>query len=315
MSIPTSVPTSVPASVPASGAPDLPEAPARGWAVARRPYLFEAVALGAAVLAIVFLRRHGLRMDWRTANILWAPLRLLPWALFIGIAMQLAYRRLAHLPVRTYLQEVARPRWWILWLRLSLALVVMQYGYFWVKVSVPLINHRLWDDALWRLDAWLHLGVSPTVFAVNLFAGTPLVLVLDFWYDLWVWSVFYTLAFWTASLDSRLRCRFLLSCVLLWTIGSWMYMAMPALGPVYVAQRTFAEVTNDLPAAGRLQDSLWENYQAVLEGRRGGVCAGSGQPMGWPPCPACTWAPISFSSSGRAGGYGRSPCSSRWPRL
>jgi hypothetical protein len=145
----------------------------------------------------------------------------------------------------------------------------MQYGYFWVKVSVPLINPRLWDDALWRLDAWLHFGISPTVFVVNLFAGTPLVLVLDFWYDLWLWSVFYTLAFWTASLDPRFRCRFLLSSVLLWTLGSWLYMAVPALGPVYLTPQSFAAVTNDLPAAGRLQESLWENYQRMLEGRRG----------------------------------------------
>ncbi len=260
-----------PVAATAAETPSVPEPPARGEHIAFRPYLFEIVVLAAALLAIVFLRRHGLRMDRRTAIILWNPTLLLPWALFIGIAMQLAYRRLAHLPVRAYLREVVRPRWWILWLRLSLALIVMQYGYFWVKVSVPLINPRLWDDALWRLDTWLHFGLSPTVFIVNLFTGTSLVLVLDLWYDLWVWSVFYTLAFWTASLDSRLRRRVLLSSVLLWTLGSWFYMAVPALGPVYVAPQTFASVTNDLPAAGRLQGLLWENYQWVLEGRRTGI--------------------------------------------
>ncbi len=123
----------------------------------------------------------------------------------------------------------------------------------------------------WRLDAWLHLGLSPSVFAVNLFAGTPLVAPLDRWYAMWVATVFYTLAFWSAGLDRRLSRRFLLSCVLLWTLGSWIYVAVPALGPIYVEPRTFAAVDGEMPRARGGQQMLGENYQLILEGRSSGV--------------------------------------------
>ncbi len=237
-----------------------------------RLYPFELATLGSMAVAFAFLRASGFRMDWQTVRYIVLPaLKLLPQALIGGILLQLLYRLLTRRPLRVYLRGVARPGWWILWLRLLFAAVLMSYGYFWLKVAVPLVNPRLWDGFLWRLDTWLHLGLSPSVFAVNLFAGTPLVPLLDRWYGMWVASVFYALAFWSASLDRRLNRRFLLSCVLLWTLGSWLYVAMPAWGPIYVAPRAFSAVDDAMPGARGGQRMLWENYQLILEGRRSGV--------------------------------------------
>lgn len=237
-----------------------------------RLYAFEAAALASMLAAAVFLRAQGLRMDWETVRwIVVPPFGKLPAALGLGIALQLLYRLLKRLPLRAYLREVVRPRWWILWLRLMLALILLQYGYHWVKVSIPLVHPRLWDHALWRLDTWLHFGISPSVFVVNLFAGTPLVPLLDRWYGLWVTTVFATLTFWSASLDDRLRRRILLSSVLLWTLGSWVYMSVPALGPVYLESRVFDPVLVEMPKARSGQQVLGENYQRLLEGRRTGV--------------------------------------------
>jgi hypothetical protein len=247
------------------------ETPPRRWAGIRL-YAFEWVTLASMLVAAVFLRAHGLRMDWETVRwIVVPPLGKLPAALGLGIALQLLYRLLTRHPLRAYLREVVRPRWWILWLRLMLALVAMQYGYFWLKVSVPLVHPRLWDHALWRLDTWLHFGISPSVFVVNLFAGTPLVPLLDRWYGLWVTTIFATLTFWSASLDDRLRRRILLSSVLLWTLGSWIYMSVPALGPAYLEPRVFDPVSQEMPGAHGGQRVLQENYARLLEGRRSGA--------------------------------------------
>lgn len=235
-------------------------------------YPFELATLGSMAVAFAFLRACGLRMDWQTVRYIVLPaLRMLPQALVGGILLQLLYRLLARRPLLAYLRELVRPGWWILWLRLLFAAVLMSYGYFWLKVAVPLVNPRLWDHVLWRLDTWLHLGVSPSVFAANLVAGTPLVALLDRWYAIWVATVFYTLAFWSCSLDRRLSRRFLLSCVLLWTLGSWIYVAVPALGPIYVEPRTFGAVDDGMPRARGGQQMLWENYQLILGGRRSGV--------------------------------------------
>lgn len=237
-----------------------------------RIHAFEGVAFASMLGAAVFLRAQGLRMDWETVRwIVVPPFSKLPAALGLGVALQLLYRLLARRPLRAYLRELVRPRWWILWLRLMLALVVMQYGYHWMKVSVPLVNPRLWDHALWQLDTWLHFGLSPSVFVVNLFAGTPLVGWLDRWYGVWVTTVLATLTFWSAGLDAPLRRRVLLSSVLLWTLGSWVYMSVPALGPAYLAPRVFDPVLAGMPGARGTQQVLRENYARIVEGRRSGT--------------------------------------------
>jgi hypothetical protein len=255
--------------------PEAPEAPARHWLRSLRPYPFEWVTLASILVAFVFLRAHGLRMDWAAWNwVVLPPLGKLPVALGTGIGLQLLYRLATRRPLRAnlraYLREVVRPRWWLLWLRLMLALVLMQYGYFWMKVSVPLVNPRLWDHALWNLDTWLHFGLSPSVFMVNLFAGTPLVSWLDLWYSFWISTVFYTLTFWSAGVGAQPRCRILLSSILLWTLGSWLYVGVPALGPAYLAPQTFDAVRGELPGASGGQQVLRENYGRMIEGRRGG---------------------------------------------
>jgi len=234
-----------------------------------RLYPFEIAALASMALTIAFLRTCGLRTDWHTVRYIVLPaLRTLPRALLAGIGLHLLVRLLAGYPVKAYLREVVRPRWWVSWLRLWFAAAVMTYGYFWLKVAIPLVNPRLWDDALWRLDTHLHLGVSPSIFVPNLLEGTPLVPLLDRWYWLWVPTVFYTLCFWSSGLDRRLAHRFLLSCVLLWTLGSWIYMAVPALGPVFVEPQAFAAVRDEMPFVRAGQQELSENYELMLAGRR-----------------------------------------------
>jgi PAP2 superfamily protein len=244
----------------------------RRWSAALRLYAFEIATLGSMTVAYAFLRACGLRMDWQTVRYIVLPaLKMLPKALLVGIALQLLFRLLARRPLLTYLRGAARPGWWALWLRLFLAAVLMTYGYFWLKVAVPLVNPRLWDDTLWRLDTWIHFGLSPSIFAANLFAGTPLVALLDRWYALWVATVFYTFAFWSAGLDPRLKRRFMLSCVLLWTLGSWIYVAVPAMGPAFAAPRVFDVIGEGMPSARAGQRVLLENYQRMVTGRRLGL--------------------------------------------
>ena len=61
----------------------------------------------------------------------------------------------------------------------------------------------------------------------------------------------------------------MLSCVLLWGVGTWIYLSVPVLGPCYTQPELFAEVAQEMPAATGGQAVLWENYQKVLAGRSG----------------------------------------------
>lgn len=235
-------------------------------------YPFELVTLAMTAATVVFLRLHGLRIDWRTARYILGPLyKSVPKAFVAGVGLFALYRLARRRPVRAYLRQVATPGWLVPWLRLWLVAMVMTYSYFWLKVCVPLVNGRLWDPQLWRADVLLHLGFSPSVFAVQLFAGSPLVGLLDHWYGAWVATVFYSMSFFAASPDPLFRRRFILSCVLLWTLGAWLYVALPALGPAYLFHQHFRELQGAMPRAEGGQLLLMANYQRMLAGRATGV--------------------------------------------
>ncbi len=240
------------------------------------PYPFEIYIWPVALLSVLALRLWGLNLDWSTAVYIFRPfLRLAPKLLALGIVLQLAYHGVGALrersptPTKDYLRAIVHPGWIVLWLRMYLAYMLLNYVYSWVKVSIPLVNYRLWDAELWVVDRLLHLGFSPSVFLVELAKGTPLLWLLDAWYGLWIETVVWTIAFFACASQARLRRSFLLSCCLLWSIGAWLYMAVPALGPCYTDAEVFAEAMPEMPSAEGGQEALWQNYQQVLKGREG----------------------------------------------
>jgi hypothetical protein len=86
-----------------------------------------------------------------------------------------------------------------------------------------------------------------------------------------VTTVFYTMAFFSAMPGELVRRRFMSSCVFLWTLGAWIYMAVPALGPIYAFPQVWHDLLDEMPRARAAQIALWENYQRILAGRTGGL--------------------------------------------
>ncbi len=231
---------------------------------------FELLAWSSALGAMVFLQFQGMRMDWRTFDYILSPLwRFFPKALLAGVLSQALYRWLTRSDVRGYLRGIVSWSWFGMWIRLWAASMIMTYGYFWIKVTVPLVNERLWDHLLWRFDVFFHLGFSPSVLAVELFDESSLLTAMDLLYGIWVTTVFYVMAFFLAARDELLRRGFMLSCVLLWTLGAWLYLAFPAVGPCYVFPDVWQGVREWLPSSQGAQATLWENYQRILAGKSG----------------------------------------------
>lgn len=258
--------------------------PARAAALFRRPagepgdrpapllYPFETYTLLLLAAAVLFLRGRGMRLDWQTVEYLLAPMiRRLPQLFVIGVGLQSLCHLLRRRSVRGYLAAVFRWGWLSLWLRIWFACMLWNYAYFWLKVYVPLVNPRLWDAQLWRLDVLLHAGISPSVFLVEAMAGSWLVPLLDDWYSLWIQTVIWTFAFFTASPRPALRRSFMLSCTVLWGLGAWLYVALPALGPVYVLAEVWQGRLASMPGAAGGQALLLENYRKMLAIRETGL--------------------------------------------
>lgn len=255
--------------------PDLPQqsnASARlRSALARLPlYPFEWICLALTAGSVGFLRSRGMRIDWRTVEYTVYPmLRALGWPLLLGVGLQLAVHLVQRKPLAGYFVALRSWRWWGLWLRLWIVCMALTYTYFWVKVCVPLLRGDLYDPQLWRLDRLLHFGFSPSVFATALFENSPASGWLDRWYGLWTSTVLVVIAYFTASPDNLLRRRFMLSCVFLWGLGCWLYVALPALGPVFYVPELWQELAARIPGASAMHEALWANYQKMLAGRSG----------------------------------------------
>lgn len=243
--------------------------PAAPW---RRflPRPFELLTFGATLAVVAFLRGSGLRMDLRTVEFMALPmLRRLPTALGLGLALQALGLALARRSPRAWLRAVATPASVVTWLRVWLAAMAMTYAYSWLKVSIPLLRTALLDDRLWALDRALHLGVSPSVFAAELVAGTPVAAGLDLWYAFWVSSVLLVLSWAFLSADLAERRHLAFACAFLWLAGVWIYFALPALGPCFASPDVFAGPLADMPHARAGQVVLAHNYAQMLAGRDG----------------------------------------------
>jgi hypothetical protein len=234
------------------------------------PRPFELFTWGMTIFVVLFLRLQGLRMDWRTVEFMAVPmLRRLPTALWLGLALQGIALLVGRAAVKPWLREVVRPAALWLWFRLWLATMAMTYAYSWLKVSIPLVHRSLFDEQLWSFDRLVHLGLSPSVFVAELVHGTPLARLLDRWYGFWVTTVLAALAFVYLSARSDRRRNFALACGVLWLVGVWIYLAVPALGPCYTSPDVFAGLTSEMPSARAGQAALWGNYARMLAGRDG----------------------------------------------
>ncbi len=223
-------------------------------------FTFTLVALIALLLWLEGLPIGGDALRYVVA----AVLHRLPELTLAGLAVHLlayACRRRSPLP---WLRGLVAPASVGLWLRLWIVLTAVTFGYSWIKVSVPILRTGVLDDRLWALDQALHLGISPSVFVVELVAGTPLAPALDLWYILWLTSV---LVFQSAVFlagDLARRRHFALSCAALWLVGGLVYLALPATGPCFFAPEVFEPIRDEMPRAARLQARLWSHYQALV---------------------------------------------------
>lgn len=233
---------------------------------------FELVTYGLALAIALFLRLNNLRMGWKTVEYTLSSVVPMSYkVLFIGLVLQAGAHLLGGRPVRAWWRAVTTRESAGLWVRLFLVMIAQNYGYTWLKTCVPLLRRTLLDPALWHLDRALHFGVSPSILLVELVQGTPFARGLDFWYDIWIFTVLVVCAFVLLSDDLAKRRNFALACSLMWLAGAWIYLALPAVGPCFTVPEVFAGIRAEIPGATLGQSRLWHNYGLMLAGRDGSL--------------------------------------------
>jgi hypothetical protein len=236
--------------------------------MSKRVYLFEVLAV-ANFIVIAWLLwpvRAPLMMLPRTVWILGAGF-LFDAALGVAVRALLAWRRGQ---LRAYLRVLRSAQWLMDTLRLALGSGLFVAAYGWIKLAIPLLHARLFDQELWNLDAALLGGHSPNEFVLALFSAPAMLRVVDWSYaNIFYASLVIASAYFGSSPSRRLRVTFMNSNVLLWLAGAWLYVAVPSLGPAYRFPEVWVPLAAMLENTQTLQRLLMHNYQGVLSFARG----------------------------------------------
>jgi len=167
---------------------------------------------------------------------------------------------------RGYLAIMKRPAWLAETVRLLVFSTLAVHVYCWIKISVPLLHPHLMDQTLWEIDRAMCFGISPNIFALNLFSNPHVLRFVDITYGgLFLKSLAIALGYFLSAPSNRLRVAFATSNVVMWTIGAWLYLIIPSLGPAYRFPDIWFQYTHVLTETQQLQAVLWRNYIDVLK--------------------------------------------------
>jgi hypothetical protein len=171
---------------------------------------------------------------------------------------------------RRYFRVVRRPGWILDTLRMMIAggLVVTTYG--WIKLVVPVLHLRFFDQQLWQLDRFLFFGMAPTTFIVEVFDTGPVLWLFDRAYAvIFGLSAFVAFSYFLSEPSRRVRIAFSNGNALLWISGAWLYVLFPSVGPAYRFPEVWLAHAQSLDVTQSVQRLLMRNFQDVIRAGRG----------------------------------------------
>jgi membrane-associated phospholipid phosphatase len=244
------------------------EAPRRSvWRLFHRPYFFEIFTIGNLLLIhFLLMYRFGLPGALDSLPLMLGSLiPLTIGQLVAGVVLRVgwfAWRDRA--AMHAYLLRVRSAKWLIDSARLVLFVTLTIHTYSWIKLTVPLLHPRLFDQQLWDLDATMFFGMSPTIFFLSLFSTGSALRAVDFSYAwFFVASINIAFVYFLSAPERRLRVAFNDGNTLLWLSGAWLYVALPSIGPAFRFPQVWFAVADQLAHTHELQTMLMHNYQMV----------------------------------------------------
>ncbi len=188
-----------------------------------------------------------------------------------------AYRR--ELPA--YLRVVRSAGWLTDTLRLIVSGTLLMHVYFWIKLLVPLLNRRMFDQDLWDLEQRVLGGFSPNILFIEMFSQPATLRVIDWSYaNIFFASTLIAMAYFLSEPSRRIRVAFANGYALMWIAGAWLYMLVPSVGPAYRFPDIWMPYGDSLQMTQRFQALLMRNYRNVLTAASGETRGGTSIVLG-----------------------------------
>ena len=229
-----------------------------------RPHVYELVIVGNLIVIYLLMMNRTQAVLFTLPNtiITGGGSMLLQTLMAIAIRLVIATVRGR---TRAYVDAIRRPAWILETVRLMIGATLMLHVYSWIKVAVPLLHPRLFDEQLWQLDRTIFFGISPNIFFLNLFSNHYVLRAVDLTYgNIFIAGLTVAIAFFMSAPSNRIRIAFITGHTFLWITGAWLYMLIPSLGPAYRFPDVWMQYFPDLDTTQHLQALLWRNYSRVL---------------------------------------------------
>jgi hypothetical protein len=176
--------------------------------------------------------------------------------------------------LREYVRIIRSAGWLVDSLRLVVFGSLMVHTYFWIKLVVPIVHPRLYDQELWNLDQRMFFGLSPNILFLNIFSQRAVMQGIDWAYArIFFVSMAVAFSFFLSAPSRRLRAAFSNGNTTLWLAGAWLYMFVPSLGPAFRFPEVWLPYVYGLEVTQHFQTVLMRNYQAVRRLPFGGSVA------------------------------------------
>lgn len=220
-----------------------------------------ALALGFVAMVSLVAGVHGLAIRWPGSALLGEAQKILLVAYAPLVAAYAADTLLGPRARAGFLRTLLfSPRFLV---DLLLAIVVVEatlLTFVHLEQLVPALNSILWDSPLWRIDAWLHLGIEPAARLSDAAGEHGWLRSFDRAYGL---AGPVQLALPLLFLISRRlrpdRGRFFFAFCVLWMLGGLVVVLGPSLGPCYYRPSRFVWL-DGAPDARHLQATLLQDY-------------------------------------------------------
>lgn len=228
-----------------------------------------AILLLAALISILQSMLHSIGLTVPLAQRITLTFLAIVPAFFGGILLWFVIALIRH-DWRDYLRSIRSRQWLVTSALVVTVNVLTTYFYAVLKNSVPLLTSRNYDQALWNLDRSIFFGMSPSVFFLNLFSSHWLLMSFDWAYGhfFFVVIMFAYPSFFGHRRDD-LRTAFFTGSAAMWSVGAWLYYAVPSLGPCYKFFDVWESLKSLFPFSTFWQYQLMQNYEKVLRVREG----------------------------------------------
>lgn len=230
--------------------------------VHRRPYFFEIFTIVNLAIMVVLVAHPSV---FRTIPNTLASFFLTFGAYTLGGIVVRAIIAAVRKDLPAYLGKIRTAGWITDTVRLMFFAAAMSHTYFWIKLTVPLLNPKLYDQALWDLDQAMFFGFSPNILFLSVFSAPSVLHAVDWSYaNIFFVSLTVAFVFFLSAPSRRLRIAFATGNTCMWIIGAWLYLLIPSVGPAYRFPDVWMPLAASLEITQNFQALLMKNYRQVL---------------------------------------------------